>query len=274
MSSLLLHCGANRVTEAEIRAVETPEPTETWHPIPHDFLIDTVQEHLWAGGLEVQDAEYGLFHNSKSGAFGDRMFAVMTLVGANAVMADWQLTVGLRNSHDKSFSAGFAVGSRVFVCDNLAFSGEVSIARKHTRYIMDDLDRLVAEAMGRMGDMRVHQQQRIGAYRESRLSDMQVHDLLIRSVDAGVMANSYIAKVLEEWREPRHEEFEPRTAWSLFNCYTEVFKATNPLDLSARTTRLHGLLDVAVGVDALEEAEYEIVDEEEAGALAGAPSPN
>ncbi len=30
------------------------------------------------------------------------------------------------------------------------------------------------------------------------------------------------AKVIEAWDEPRHEEFRSRTAWSLFNAFTEV----------------------------------------------------
>src|SRR5881397_1045647 len=41
-------------------------------------------------------------------------------------------TCGLRNSHDKRFPIGISVGSRVFVCDNLAFIGDHVIKRKHT----------------------------------------------------------------------------------------------------------------------------------------------
>ncbi len=145
-----------------------------------------------------------------------------------------------------------AVGSRVFVCDNLAFSAEIVIARKHTRFIMRDLDKMVAEASGKIAQARISQAQRIEAYKSTDLDDAQVHDLLIRSVDCQVMANSYIAKVLAEWRDPRHAAFEDRTAWSLFNGFTQVFKDTNPLDLTARSVRLHGLLDMvtdAFGVE-------------------------
>jgi len=45
---------------------------------------------------------------------------------------DYTDAVGLRNSHDKSFPIGIAFGSRVFVCDNLAFIGDQVIRRKHT----------------------------------------------------------------------------------------------------------------------------------------------
>lgn len=241
MSNLMLHAGSDAATEDEVFETETPESTDTWFPIPHRQLLQTVEGSLEATDLHVAEKEYGLF---KEGA---RMFAVWAVTNGVA-RGDYQLTVGIRNSHDKSFSAGLAVGSRVFVCDNLAFSGEIAIARKHTRYISEDLPRLVAEAVGQIGDHRQLQDDRIAAYKARRLTDMRVHDLLVRSVDAQVMANSYIAKVLQEWREPRHEEFEPRTAWSLFNSFTEVFKGTNPLDLSARTTRLHGLLDPVAGL--------------------------
>ena len=45
---------------------------------------------------------------------------------------DYTDTLGLRNSHDKTFPIGIAYSSRVFVCDNLAFMGDHVIRRKHT----------------------------------------------------------------------------------------------------------------------------------------------
>jgi hypothetical protein len=41
-------------------------------------------------------------------------------------------SIGIRNSIDKTHSVGFCAGKRVFVCDNLIFSGEFVIFRKHT----------------------------------------------------------------------------------------------------------------------------------------------
>jgi hypothetical protein len=62
------------------------------------------------------------------------------------------------------------------------------------------------------------------------------------------MANSYIPKVLKEYRTPSHEEFlnegRVRTGWTLLNAYTEAFKKVTPLTLSNRTIKLHRMLDV------------------------------
>ena len=246
MEGMMLHCGASAATRDEVFDAAAPDATETHYPLPHGALIEVIETHVRASGFEIATEEYGLW---KEGA---RMFGVWGLTNGQDEHSDFQLVMGVRNSHDKAFSAGLAVGSRVFVCDNLAFSAEIVIARKHTRFISRDLDRMVAEAAGKIAQARISQAQRIEAYKTTELDDAQVHDLIIRAVDAKVMANSYIAKVLGQWRESAHEEFQARTAWSLFNGFTEVFKQTNPLDLTSRSVRLHGLLDMvtdAFGVE-------------------------
>ena len=47
-------------------------------------------------------------------------------------------------------------------------------------------------------------------------------------MDAGAITSTQVPNVLQEWREPSHAEFLPRTAWSLFNAITEVHKRVNP----------------------------------------------
>ena len=93
------------------------------------------------------------------------------------------------------------------------------------------------------------QDRRIEAYKRIELSDETTHDLLIRGVDAGVCANSYIPAVLQEWREPRHREFEVRNVWTLFNSFTEALKDGNLMELPKRTQALHALLDTHVGLN-------------------------
>ena len=236
--SFLLHAGASDATLEEVRAVETPDHTDTWYPVPHGVLVasikPTIRDH---SEFDIASEQYGLWKD------GARLFGFYGLENGS-IHDDYSLTIGFRNSNDKAFSLGYAVGSRVFVCDNLAFSGEVVFSRKHTRFARRDLNRVVVEAFGQLGAQRDLLDRRIEAYKRTQLSDTQVHDLLIRSCDAKVIANAGIAKVLHQWRKSDHEEFAPRTAWSLQNAYTEIFKRSNPVDLTARSLRLHGLLDL------------------------------
>jgi hypothetical protein len=142
------------------------------------------------------------------------------------------------------------VGASVFVCDNLSFSGEVRLARKHTVHVERDLAQLIERAVGRLGDLRRTQELRFATYKATELTDGAAHDLLVRALDARVLPVTRIPAVLKEWREPRHPEFrQGRTAWRLFNAFTEIAKG-NLEQLPRRSQALHGLLDSFSGLAA------------------------
>ncbi|MEA3210765.1 MAG: hypothetical protein QOE70_3822 [Chthoniobacter sp.] len=87
------------------------------------------------------------------------------------------------------------------------------------------------------------------AHQGNEIDDADAHDLIIRSTDVGVCSNRLIPSVLHEWREPKHEQFQNRNVWSLFNSFTEALKDGNLNELPKRTEALHGLLDVHVGLN-------------------------
>jgi hypothetical protein len=139
-------------------------------------------------------------------------------------------------------------GTKVFCCDNLAFSGEVQISRKHTRFALRDLRHLTARAVGELGGKLESLDQRILCYNEAWITDQRAHDIVIRALDAGAITTTQVPEVLHEWREPSHPEFLPRTAWSLFNAVTEVHKGVNPHTACRRGEALYGLFDAETGV--------------------------
>ncbi len=236
--TLCLHSGAKIVDLEALQAVDTPEPTATWTPIPHHALVDSVRGALTASGAEIVKEEHALYQK------GARYFGLLHLSNQQGENNDGGNTVvGIRNSHDKTFPAGLSLGNRVFVCDNLSFSGDVTVARKHTRFIGRDLDRLIYAAVGKLADLKVKQVVRFTAYKDRMINDPEAHDLIIRAMLARVISGEAVAKVVSEWREPEHEEFKTRNVWSLFNGFTEVLKGINPIAAVKRTMTLHGLLD-------------------------------
>lgn len=243
MLNLIMHCGAKAVDRATLNNCQKPSATKTWQPIHHTAMLDLVEQTLKGSGLSIVNQAHAL------GRDGDRYFGLMEVRHGHH-NNDYGLVVGLRNSHDQSFPAGLVLGSGVFVCDNLAFSGEVVLARRHTRYIMRDLPQLVEGAVGRLGDLRISQDQRIEAYKETKVDDRNAHDLLVRCVDSRVLPVTRLPNALQEWRQPQHGEFERggKTAWRLFNAVTESVKGRNLDQLPARTQALHGLVDTACGL--------------------------
>ena len=240
-SNLILHCGAHSKSRNVVKHVPTPKGTATWTPIPHILLIEEVERALKTNGLKIVNQAHSLTHDQS------RYFGLIE-VQNGSVHEDYAYVLGLRNSHDKRFPAGLVAGATVFVCDNLSFSGEIKIARKHTRFIIRDIPALTQEAIGRLMQKWHHQDERIAAYKAKNVNDKTAHDLIIRSTDVGAATPRQIPNILKEWREPRHQEFQSRNLWSLFNSFTEVAKG-NLIELPRRTERLHGLMDSFVGLN-------------------------
>ena len=234
--NLCLHAGAAEVPRAALAAVPTPAPTETWRPLAHEEFVRRVEWELPRYGLDVVNAAYALTHD------GGRFFGLLQVTRNGLENSEHSLVVGLRNSHDKTLTAGLVAGSQVFVCDNLAFSGEVQLARKHTPNIMRDLPSLVGDALGRLLTMFKTQDERVQRYKNTRLSDAAAHDLCVRALDARAICASKIPALLHEWREPRHPEFKPRNLLSFFNATSVVMKNALHL-LPKRSQAIHQLCD-------------------------------
>ena len=177
MTNLMLHCGASKIERGALATIATPQPTESWFPIPHTVLIERVEQTLAATQMRVVNEAHGL------SAEGLRYFGLLEVANCQQT-EDYAYVLGLRNSHDKRFPAGLAVGASVFVCDNLSFSGEIKIGRKHTRHLDRDLPRMVSSAVGQLADRWHEQSRRIAAYRSHEIGDKQVHDLILRALDA------------------------------------------------------------------------------------------
>jgi hypothetical protein len=101
----------------------TPEPTHTHKPIAHAALVGVI-EAVGYRSLQVFEDQYAVSPD------GMRMFGVLALnIEENGV----RVSIGVRNSHEKSCSAGITIGYGVFICDNLAFHGDFqTLTRKHT----------------------------------------------------------------------------------------------------------------------------------------------
>lgn len=240
-TNLCLHSGAVAVERDDVLRVLTPAPTRSHVCVSHAYLIEKAVAWITSDDLVLLKESHALGHD------GANYFGVFR-VQRHGVESDHALAVGIRNSHDKTYPVGLAVGSHVFVCDNLAFSAEIVVSRRHTARVLTDIERLLAEAFGRFGELFQRQFDRFAAYKATALQPRDAHDLVIRAVDADVMPASRIPKVLTYWREPLYDDFQPRTAWSLFNAFTQDAKTWPPMELAGRTRRLHALMDHAVGM--------------------------
>ena len=133
MNGLMLHCGGKSASLGELDLIAMPQATETYQPVSHYLLARkalTITQDLLKGYV-LNSESYGLARE------GSQMFGVLQFKGENPEMG---ISIGFRNAYDKSMVVGFAAGGSVFVCDNLAISGDIVVMRKHTKNVWADLE--------------------------------------------------------------------------------------------------------------------------------------
>src|SRR5438093_8824569 len=113
--TLVVHRGGWEATKADLGAVPVPEPTESYHPVPYGRFVAEVELHVPRFGLKIQSEAFALARE------GNQMFGVLTCTNGHSP-GDYALAIGLRSSLDRSLAVGMTSGSRITVCDNLAFS--------------------------------------------------------------------------------------------------------------------------------------------------------
>jgi len=113
-TSTLLSYGG-KLARDQLALVATPPGTATHRPSPHSEVIEALIETLGFRHIGVVKDEYAV---SKDGM---KMFGVLDL---DTSMDGCRFSIGVRNAHDKSMRLAMTVGYRVFVCENMAFSGD------------------------------------------------------------------------------------------------------------------------------------------------------
>jgi len=238
MSQLILHVNAMSAKVEDLAGLPVPPATETWQPVSHADFDALVRQAIADAGIEISQAEYGL--SKPDEGYRHRLFGIYH-TRDEILEGEVGAAIGFRNSTDQTLSAGLVFGSRVFVCDNLAFAGKYVIRRKHTKRILNDLPGLIRRGISQFTDQVDAQQRLFERLQATPLANTATHDILVRASATGVISFSGIRKVREEWIAPSHEAFRQRTAWSLFNAFTEVAKSYEPVARSERTLALTGM---------------------------------
>ena len=254
-SKLVLHRGGRVVTREELDRIDAPPATDTWFPLKHGFVLDSVVATLEAASFRIERTQLSVAREDA------RFFGTLDL--SSPVSEGVTLAVGVRNSIDKSFPLGFCAGSRVFVCDNLSFRSELLVNRKHTRFGETRFAEAISLAVRSLTVFQEAEGYRIDRMRSFSISDTEAESLMLRSYEREIISHRALPAVIAAWRKPTHVDFEPRTHWSLMNAFTGAIQGratSNPQQFALQTMQLNALLVPAD--EPLPDSEEEDVDEE------------
>jgi hypothetical protein len=233
-STLIAHCGAEKMSYNELTLVPTPPGTDTHKPVPHHEVVNALVETLGFRHIGVHKMEFACTPD------GNKMFGLMEL---ETTFNGCRFALGLRNSHDKTMRLAMVVGYRVFCCDNMAFNGDFTpILAKHSKHfnILNALS-VGVDQMQRNFDPMV---QAVDRWRDTQMTDVSAKLLIYQAfIESDLEVPKHLARPVHElYFNPQVEEFQPRTLWSLSNAFTSAFKELDPIPQYKATAKLAAFL--------------------------------
>jgi hypothetical protein len=224
-----------KLTRQQLALVPTPAGTETHKVIPHIEVVNAINETLGFRHIAVHTEEYAVSED------GNKMFGLMEL---DQTFTGCRFALGLRNSHDKSMRLALTVGYRVLVCDNMAFNGDFEpLLAKHTKNF--SLQNALSIGIDQMQRNFKPMVQAVEIWRDTQLSDVIAKLTIYRAfVEAELEVPRHLDRRIHDlYFHPQHEDFRPRTMWSLSNAFTSAFKELDPIPQFKATAKLGAFLD-------------------------------
>lgn len=237
-ANLTCHRGAREVSREALLQVSCPAPEGRWRPVPHADVLSHAEHCLSDAGYVIEHSSLALSRNDA------QFFGTLTL--RSPLSEGVNLAVGLRSSIDKSISLQWCCGSRVFVCDNLAFTAQTVISRKHTTFGIDRYHEAIANVVSGLDDYREYEANRIRQMKNRHVTDEQAESVLLRAFEVGIIGPHALPIAIAEWRKPSFPEFaSEKNAWRLYNALTFALgkrAKTNPQAHARSTIQLGALV--------------------------------
>jgi hypothetical protein len=226
-SSTLVHGKSALVTLDELRTIPTPQGTATFKPVPHIELVEGIKYYLEQNDVSVVRQAIAV---QRGGAL---MFGTMDLAGSlNGPLDGFRAALGFRQGNNKLMSIQLVAGARVFVCDNLALSGDtVALKRKHTSGldVLAELRTAVIRVLEQFGVMA----RKFEALKNMALGPNDARARIYDAIEKRIIAATYFHAVHDAYFNPTADEngkipydvqFKD-TLWALQNAFTFVLRS-------------------------------------------------
>lgn len=256
MSNLMYNTNTDElITRANLADVPTPPAMGARHnPYPFSDYVEQVHHALDLNGLAATQEEYVVGHEGQR-LFGMMKIAPKALEGELITADDWNLTLGLRGSHDQSVARGLTLGSQVIVCSNLMFDGDLGkFNTMQTTNVGARIPGLIRQAVARIPEVAGAMEERYDRYKNFEMKPRWGDAALVEIMRRGGLSPAQLGKAVAEWDRPVHEEHAQYgySAWRLMNAATEALKPggqnTNMNLVQDRTQRVSTFLNEVVGI--------------------------
>jgi hypothetical protein len=235
----LMGTEAKRVYEPEVIAVPEPPYTNTWHPMSHGKVIQSVKHALEENHIKTDRREYSLSKDGKN------MFGAWVLEKVNEHDQGIRWSLGMRNSLKKQFAVGICAGNNVTVCDNMIFDSEFVEFRKHTAGLdQEEMYKIATKALQGI----IRKMEELTRWhlklKEHRLTEKEFKALTFDAMKEGAFPPSQFDHFREAYDiENKIQNGHAETLYAFHGAATRIMRTDSFFAISEKSNHLTGTID-------------------------------
>lgn len=219
----------------KLQLLETPIPelTDSYSPVPHRAIIETVKDSLYSAGFSVENESYT---SARGGMIANGRYVIKDLEdGEMKLQMVWQ------NSYDKSMSFKFAIGGVVMICSNGMVAGDMgAFKRKHTgdatEFVPLYVESLIKDAAETF-DMLKKEKDHFKLVETSLTTQAELLGRLY--IEQDIITSTQLNVIKREMKDPSFDYKCPNTLWEIYNHATFALKQSHPQSWMKQHIELH-----------------------------------
>lgn len=223
-----------RVPSAELFSTRLPKETRTYKPVSHKELSDVTLEAIHASGFKLGVQEY---RSGREGNVANARYTIMDVADS-----EMQLEIGWQNSYDKTLSLKFAIGTRIFICENGCVSGDLgAFKKKHMGEIKEFAPEQIMIAIKDAGETFRKIQEQREALKNIEIDKRIQSELIGRMfIEQDIINNSQLNIIKGELKTPTFDYKCPNTLWELYQHTTYAMRELHPSNWMDSHIKVHG----------------------------------
>lgn len=209
-------------TKYFLTGAEIPRESRTYKPVSHGQLIDLTLESINQAGFTLDNENYSA---ARQGNVANGRFSIR-----NVADNEMQLQIGWQNSYDKSLSLKFAIGTKIFICQNGSVSGDYgAFKKKHQGDVQEFTPQAITEYIKAAGDAFQKMQKERELMKHVQVDARVTAELVGRMILEKQFIESTQLNVIErEIKNPTFDYNAPNTLWELYQFTTFSMREIHP----------------------------------------------
>lgn len=205
-----------------VTAVPVPQQTRTYKPVSNSQLIDLTLEGIHGAGFNLDQETYSLA--------SDGQVATGKFTLSNVQDSEMQIQIAWQNSYNRMVSLKFAIGVRVFVCQNGCVSGDMgTFKKKHQGTVQEFTPTAISEYIKSAGDAFREMQIQREMMKQIDLTKRQQGELLGRMVfEEEIISTMQLNIIRKELVKPSFDYGVQDTLWDIYQHTTHAMKDVHP----------------------------------------------